>query len=1572
MRRLLSITAIIWAGLCLNAPLVYSENEETPDPSEEIGEIVTPQELTGITASPYSAVFDGNTHTATITLSGDAEDATLLYGESEGEYTLSSIPTYTNAGTYTIYFKASKEGFVDYTNSVTVSISAQPLSITATAKSKHIGFEDPTLEYEVLGEVTGYAVTDISITRTAGETVGEYDIQINVNKEKNLNYDITTTNAKFTIEDHTLSETFTILKAATCGEDGSKAKACTYTGCDAWGETTIIPATETHQYDEKITIKQKSCTEDGLFQRKCSVCGSTKDVIDPAQGHLYDEEYTIDLQATCTNDGEKSIHCLNCADRKDITVIQAPGHAWDEGTVQSKATCTEEGTLLYACQHCEETKSETIEKLGHDFDDEYTIDLAVGCTTNGTKSQHCKRENCEVKQNITEITATGHQWGTPTVTIAPTCTETGEEKYICEKCTEEKKEIIAATGHDFSESFTIDLNPTCITTGKQSKHCQHTGCSETDEETVIAALGHQLESKGVQLEPTCEKEGEELFACTKCTYTETHPIAAIGHEYAETFTVDKVATCLEDGSESRHCIHTNCTETIGDRVIPHGEHLWTNEEILTEPSCLKDGKKRLTCQACGTKIEQAIDKLGHNYAEEFTVDTEAGCEKLGTKSRHCTRCSSKIETTFIPAKGHTDGATKRENIVEATCTEAGHYNNVLYCAVCETAISSTEKSIEPTGHTYEKATDYITKPTCEGEGLSHSICIHCGDIKTEVVAALGHDFETEYTVDKAPSCTELGLSSKHCSRCDAKIEPQTIASLGHQWNVGETTTEPTCTTLGILTQTCERCAVTQAIEIDSLGHEFSTDYTLDREATCLKEGSQSHHCNRCDAKRDSVSIPMLAHQPGVLEKADIHPATCTTDGSYKEVIACQICGTFLEETQKVGDAATGHAWDNGTQSVAPTCTESGKKTFICTLCGGVDIQDIEPLGHAYADTFSIDTLATCVLQGSQSKHCTRCDAHGESVAIPAIGHITWKSVKENIVEPKCTLQGSYDSVTYCAVCNVLLGRETITVDSTGHNWNASIETKIATCTERGVISRTCKTCMFTQTAVQEALGHDISDTFTIDQPALCEVEGVQSKHCSRCDYQDEISVIPAIGHQLSKPDTTLAPTCTMAGEKEERCTLCDYSLTSRIRATGHQFADTFIITANPTCERVGMSCKRCKICDAESNITMISALGHRFVGNIDTIKAPTCLEHGTTSQFCDRCSLNIQTSIDSLGHQFSTVHVIDVPATCELEGINTRHCERCEEKCDTVITEPINHRWDKGHITTQPTDTTWGILTHYCQNIGCTSLDTTLLDKLVSLYKDEQGKSFDIKLEGYCGGDEESLRYISNPNAGVPTEYKMVFSEEAKKQGFLDIDWTPTPTDEQLPFTIPDNCKEGKYTAHVIFRNEDTIQSPAIPVEFVVNLSQDFTVAIFRDVISIIKNDSFQYQAFQWYHNDELLEGATLPYYQEKGGLTGSYFVIINPGTANEIRTCTRDNWFNPLNKNRDVILTPNLVKEGTTVKLYNFDKDNHTLTLINEYGVILYETTFEGDEYSISAQQLVSGQYIIDVDGIRAKMIKQ
>lgn len=65
---------------------------------------------------------------------------------------------------------------------------------------------------------------------------------------------------------------------------------------------------------------------------------------------------------------------------------------------------------------------------------------------------------------------------------------------------------------------------------------------------------------------------------------------------------------------------------------------------------------------------------------------------------------------------------------------------------------------------------------------------------------------------------------------------------------------PTCTTEGFLKGDCTVCDLMYNEVIPALGHDFSTEWTIDIEPTELSEGEKSHHCLVCDEKTDVTII----------------------------------------------------------------------------------------------------------------------------------------------------------------------------------------------------------------------------------------------------------------------------------------------------------------------------------------------------------------------------------------------------------------------------------------------------------------------------------------------------------------------------------------------------------------------------------------------------------------------------------------------------------------------------------------------------------------------------------------------
>ena len=68
----------------------------------------------------------------------------------------------------------------------------------------------------------------------------------------------------------------------------------------------------------------------------------------------------------------------------------------------------------------------------------------------------------------------------------------------------------------------------------------------------------------------------------------------------------------------------------------------------------------------------------------------------------------------------------------------------------------------------------------------------------------------------------------------------------------------------------------------------------------------------------------------------------------------------------------------------------------------------------------------------------------------------------------------------------------------------------------------------------------------------------------------------------------------------------------------------------------------------------------------------------------------------------------------------------------------------------------------------------------------------------------------------------------------------------------------------------------------------------------------------------------------------------------------------------------PNPVVTTTTVTIENSNEWNHNIRIVNLMGMEVLQTTFEGNETSVEMTGYPQGNYMISVDGIVVKVMKQ
>ena len=164
-------TATITATVKEGVNYVYAENTATFD-------VTVGTASMDVTAEGYEGVYDGKAHGITVTVTSP-EGATVKYGETEGVYNRYSSPTYTNAGTYTVYYQVTKTNYTTVTGSATVTIAKADAKVEFAQKelTAKIGkaFTTPKLTLDPANLVVTYSSSNEEVATVDAET-GEVEL----------------------------------------------------------------------------------------------------------------------------------------------------------------------------------------------------------------------------------------------------------------------------------------------------------------------------------------------------------------------------------------------------------------------------------------------------------------------------------------------------------------------------------------------------------------------------------------------------------------------------------------------------------------------------------------------------------------------------------------------------------------------------------------------------------------------------------------------------------------------------------------------------------------------------------------------------------------------------------------------------------------------------------------------------------------------------------------------------------------------------------------------------------------------------------------------------------------------------------------------------------------------------------------------------------------------------------------------------------------------------------------------------------------------------------------------------
>ena len=969
-------------------------------------------------------------------------------------------------------------------------------------------------------------------------------------------------------------------------------------GCD------IRNSEEKHNFNDWTIATPATEKEEGLKRRVCKVCEYSEEVIIPKLEHTHKLTKVIGTPATCTEGGTKDYwRCDGCDKRFEneqgttvITDINIPAKGHSKGDAKKEkevaATCTSAGRY----------------------------DEVIYCTV-------CK---AEISRESKTTPAAGHSFGAWTVVKEATCTAEGHETRVCSVCSAKEDKDIGKLSHTKSGWIKDENN--------HWKKC--TVC-----DVIVGAKEEHVFGDWITDTPATENTaGSRHQECSLCKYknTEIIPVLSHTHKYDKEATDEKylksAATCTVPAVYYKSC---KCGEK-GTETFEYGTVNPDNHTGGTEIRNASEANHVLQtkgytgdtyCRGCNTKLSSGTEILPGNHIPEsvwkmnennhWKECSVSGCDIIieNTSGAHvydgdgdadCNICG--YTRTIIPIHKH---GLELVEAVAATCTSTGNTEHYK-CEDCGKLFSDPAGTKEITAESvivgmlpHSPKELPAIEATCENTGLSAgSKCENCDTIIVEqtVTAAKGHDFISGiWRYDTA-------LHWKKCSRCDLTDTKENHVFDNEQDNI------------------CKVCGYNRGIA-PAHTHNWA-------DAWSHNTAYHWHEClsSDCDVTENSLKDGYAAHIEAAAVRENETAATCTTDGSYDEVVYCTDCHAEISRTKNITKALD-HDWGNWVVTKPATSSEDGEEQRKCMRDPShVETKIIPALTHThqYSEVVKdeyIKTVATCTEPAVYYKSCECGETSTDTFTSGnALGHDFivlqhdenqhWKKCSRcDVTDIKSDHDYDNEQDNTCNVC----GYKRDIAPAHTHDWDTAWSYDSTyhwhECLNSG--------CDVTENSLKAGYAEHVPG------PAATETE---PQLCTECGYI--IQVAQGHTHTLIKVDGTPA-TCTEEGVKDYwKCSDCG-KLFENEQGT------------------------------AEITDTGIPAKGHSYssVWSSDT----ACHWHQ-----CIACIAET----DKAAHIWGT-GVITTPPTTTEEGIKTYTCE----VCGTAKTESVPKRHSGGGVTPPKNDT---------------------------------------------------------------------------------------------------------------------------------------------------------------------------------------------------------------------------------------------------------------------------------------------
>ena len=152
-------------------------------------------------------------------------------------------------------------------------------------------------------------------------------------------------------------------------------------------------------------------------------------------------------------------------------------------------------------------------------------------------------------------------------------------------------------------------------------------------------------------------------------------------------------------------------------------------------------------------------------------------------------------------------------------------------------------------------------------------------------------------------------------------------------------------------------------------------------------------------------------------------------------------------SEKIPPKYCKHDWSKWKINKEATCTENGKRTRTCSICGKKETDTIKKTGHEWGK-WKVTEEATCSEEGTRVRTCKVCGEKQKENYLEEHTYGAWDMTKE----PSCTETG--ERVRVCKVCGHK-DRQTLEMLPHDYEWTVTLE---ATDHSAGTRAKICIVC----------------------------------------------------------------------------------------------------------------------------------------------------------------------------------------------------------------------------------------------------------------------------------------------------------------------------------------------------------------------------------------------------------------------------------------------------------------------------------------------------------------------------------